>query len=389
MNVAIFVNGHSAMDTVREGLRNHSAVRRGGGMAVGFLLTMLFLIPFGAVAQENLSEQMKRMSRDLEDIQSYLYRSTNIPSSRNVTAPADSNPESTALLQRQVLVMQEQMRQLNGQLEQMIHNMQLTGTRLDKLVGDVDLRLQALERGGAPAAVQPLARGPVPARGSPPPQTAVTKNYKGTTIISSGTVAGPPRPLGSKLLGTVRQQDVDAIRQDPNPRLAAAPPKMPASLIAPAPQVAPGPPSVTVDSARRPVSTRSVLPKGSVQDQYTFAFKLLRKRDYDTAEAALREFVERYPDDALAGNAMYWMGETYYVRKDYAEAARIFLDAYQRFPNGNKAADNLFKLAKSLSQIGENESACTTYGKLLKSFPAANARILASTRSFMSRLECS
>ena len=33
MNVAIFVNGHSAMETVREGFRKHSAVRRGGGMA--------------------------------------------------------------------------------------------------------------------------------------------------------------------------------------------------------------------------------------------------------------------------------------------------------------------------------------------------------------------
>jgi len=363
------------------------------GLVAVILLGLLVLLPFRAAAQENFSDQIKRMQRDLEDIQSFLYRSTDIPSSKGVTtAPAGPNPESMALLQRQALEMQTQMRDLTGQLEQFEHGIRVMGTRLDKLVGDVDLRLQALEARGAPVAAQPFENTPiVPGRAVRPPQTVVSRDNKGTTIISSRTYPGGTAiPAGSNSLGTVQQRNVDAIIPgQPQPVTAAAP--IPANRNAPPPRAtpAPGPAGVTASGVQQMASTPNILPDGTVQEQYTFAFKLLRKRDYDTAELALREFIERHPDVPLAGNAMYWMGETFYVRKEYAEAARIFLDAYQRFPKGNKAADNLFKLAKSLAQIGENETACTTYDKLLKSMPAANSRLLANARNDMGRLKCS
>jgi tol-pal system protein YbgF len=386
------MGGLSAMGFARAALLKIHAVRRATGVAAVIFLGLLILVPFGAgaIAQENLSDQMKRLRQDLDDIQSYLYRSTDVPSSKGMAASSSSNPESLSLLQRQMLEMQTQMRELTGQLEQIDHGMRVMGKRLDKLVGDVDLRLRTLEDGGAMAAPRPVANGSVdPGRAGPAPRTVVSRDDRGTTIISSRTFAGTPRPTGSTVLGTVQQRDVDAVRQGQSAPLAAAPAPRTAFQPAPAPRPAPGPARVTLGGVQPTLSTPSILPEGTIQEQYTFAFRLLRKRDYDTAEIALREFIERHPDVPLAGNAMYWMGETYYVRKDYAEAARIFLDAYQRFPKGNKAADNLFKLAKSLSQIGENESACTTYGKLLKSIPTANARILASARNDMSRLECS
>lgn len=390
MHVAIFVNRQYAAWLARKGILNIRAIRRTTSMAAVVLLGLVILVPFfaDAVAQENLSDQMNRIRRDMDDIQSYLYRSTNVPPSRGVTTRAGPNPESMALLQRRVLEMQSQIRELTGQLEQSSHAVQLMGNRLDKLVRDVDLRLQSLESSRSPTAAAPPAT--VPGQAGMPPETVVSRDSTGTTIIASRTFAGTPLPPGSKMLGTVNQRDIDAVRAGQTPPPGAAMPSSGGALgTAPAPQSAPGPAGVTVSGVQQAVSTPSILPEGTVQEQYTFAFKLLRKRDYVTAETALREFIERHPDVPLAGNAMYWMGETYYVRKDFAEAARIFLDAYQRFPKGNKAADNLFKLAKSLSQIGENESACTTYGKLLKSFPAANARILASARNYMGRLACS
>ena len=357
MHEAKFVIGHSAIGMTRLGILK---IRAGGSpIAAMLLLGMIILVPSDAIAQDYFSEQINRLRRDMEDLQSYVYRSTNAPSFKDAKTSNNSNLESTALLQRQVLEMQTQLRELTGQLEQVNHTMQRIGNRLDKLVGDVDLRLRSLE---APPAAQSVGNGPLR--------------------------AGPPRPSAPNLLGTVKQRDVDAIRQGQKPRPGAVAPP-PRYAAAPAPRSAPGPAVVSAGGVQQTVSTPRILPDGTVQEQYTFAFKLLRKRDYVTAETALREFIERHPDVPLAGNAMYWMGETYYVRKDYEEAARIFLDAYQRFPKGNKAADNLFKLAKSLAQIGENASACATYGKLLKSLPTANARILASARSNMSRLECS
>jgi TolA-binding protein len=86
---------------------------------------------------------------------------------------------------------------------------------------------------------------------------------------------------------------------------------------------------------------------------------------------------------------MFWMGKTYYVRKNYTEAARIFLDGYQRFPKGGKAAGSLLELARSLSEIGEKKSACVSYKKLLDTFPKASNRILSTAKNAVNSLKCS
>ena len=61
----------------------------------------------------------------------------------------------------------------------------------------------------------------------------------------------------------------------------------------------------------------------------------------------------------LAGNAQYWLGETYYVRKDYENAATAFALGYQKYPKSAKAADDLLKLGMSLGNLGKKPDACT------------------------------
>ena len=256
---------------------------------------------------------------------------------------------------------------------------------------DLDIRLQALEGG------QPLAGTGQPVARERQALPATPRQEAGTTVISSGGVTGVQSELapGQRSLGQISGRELAAVREgQPVPPAAATQPvarvaRTPAPVSPPPPQAAPAPGGVSssVVSVARPLNTGE-LPEGTARQQYEYAFGKLKTRNYDEAENALRSFVDRHPDDPLAGNAMYWMGETYYVRKQYSEAARIFLDAYQRFPKGNKAPDNLFKLAKSLSQIGENKSACTTYAELVKTFPSANQRILNGARSDMTRLGC-
>ena len=52
---------------------------------------------------------------------------------------------------------------------------------------------------------------------------------------------------------------------------------------------------------------------------YHDAFKLLQDGDYAGAERAFKSFVQRNPQHPLAGNAQYWLGETYYARRDYQQ----------------------------------------------------------------------
>ena len=128
---------------------------------------------------------------------------------------------------------------------------------------------------------------------------------------------------------------------------------------------------------------------GNPRERYDAAFQYLQQRDYDKAASSFDSFVKENPDSPLSSNALYWLGETHYFRKDYAEAARVFLDGYKRYPKGSKAPDNLFKLGKSLSAINENKPACAAWSKLLKSYPDANKRLLGNAKSEMGKLNCS
>lgn len=114
----------------------------------------------------------------------------------------------------------------------------------------------------------------------------------------------------------------------------------------------------------------------SVKQQYEFARSFLLSSDYEAAEKALRKFIEINGSHSLTGNALYWLGETYYVRNIYDEAAKTFATGYRTFPKGNKAPDSLLKLSMSFHAMNQKEKACDTLGQLIKEFPKSNPSII-------------
>jgi len=124
------------------------------------------------------------------------------------------------------------------------------------------------------------------------------------------------------------------------------------------------------------------------REQYDYAFDLLKKRDYSGASVALEAFLAKNPDDQLAANAIYWLGETHYVQKEYKAAAKVFLDGYQKYPTGAKAPDNLLKLGMSLAAYGDTDNACKTFKKLLSTFPNAPVRITKAAKTEQRKLSC-
>ena len=124
------------------------------------------------------------------------------------------------------------------------------------------------------------------------------------------------------------------------------------------------------------------------QEQYAFARSLLTRLDYESAERAFREFLDGNAEHELAGNAQFWLGETYYVRQNFAEAAAAFIDGFQRYPGGVKAPDNLLKLGMSLAQLGQKQDACATLAELVGRFPDAEERIARRATQEIERLGC-
>ena len=115
---------------------------------------------------------------------------------------------------------------------------------------------------------------------------------------------------------------------------------------------------------------------------YERSYESLLRRQFADAETGFRAFMQKYRNNSLAGNAQYWLGETYYVQGDYRQAAQSFLKGYREFPKSRKAADSLLKLGLSLNRLGQKEQACAAFTQLGGQFPkAAEARKRAQTEA--------
>ena len=136
------------------------------------------------------------------------------------------------------------------------------------------------------------------------------------------------------------------------------------------------------------VSEEKLLPDTNPENQYEFAISLLKIGDYNTAERALREFVETNSDHELAGSAQYWYAETFRIRQLFTDAASAYLEGYQKYPKSQKAPVNLLKLGVSLVQIGEKDQGCLMITGVKKQYPKANQSVLQKAKYEEKKFEC-
>lgn len=136
-------------------------------------------------------------------------------------------------------------------------------------------------------------------------------------------------------------------------RPGGAPPRPGAQAAAPAP---PPPPAGSAANA----------------DQlYDEAIKKLQEGDYAAAERGFKTFIQRSPQNKLAGNAQYWLGETYYARRDYNSALTAFAEGYKVYKTSPKGPDNLLKLGITMSVLGRKPDACAVFSRFSQDYPRA------------------
>ncbi len=154
--------------------------------------------------------------------------------------------------------------------------------------------------------------------------------------------------------------------------------------------VAAPPPGSSFGGQPPPVAT-AALPAADAGDPkklYESAYGFLLQRDYGAAEAAFDDFLQKFPNDSLAGNAQYWLGESHFVRGQYKAAAGAFLKGYQSYGQSSKAPDSLLKLAMSLDRLGQKDAACSSYAELTSKFPNAPQSVMARAKSERQRVGC-
>jgi tol-pal system protein YbgF len=119
---------------------------------------------------------------------------------------------------------------------------------------------------------------------------------------------------------------------------------------------------------------------GSDQAAYVQAFEALKNGNYGASIAGFKQYLANYPTGNLADNAQYWLGETYYVTRDYDNAAVAFRAVGERWPNSRKAPDALLKLGFTQYELKQSAEARATLTQVTKRFPDSEAAKLAAER---------
>lgn len=277
------------------------------GLTMAASVSVLLMAAPSAWAQsrdmEDVANRLSRLETDVQTLSRDVYRNGAKPSGPVAGGTGSSAAGEVEVLRLQ---METQQQQQTGKYEELAYQVSQMKDRLDKLAADMDLRLQKLEE----KAGMGLA-----ADGAAPSSPGKADSGKGDAGKADG---GKGDGGGGKV-----------------PPLAAA-----------------------------PASAAGNLPQGAVQEQYDYAFGLLRQNDYAGAEKAFTQFLQQNPDTPLAANAQYWLGESLYARKDYKSAAIAFGDGYKKYPKSNKNADFLLKLAMSLGNMDQKANACVVLKQL-------------------------
>ncbi len=137
-----------------------------------------------------------------------------------------------------------------------------------------------------------------------------------------------------------------------------------------------------------PQSLVAALPGVDAQSLYQQGYGALLQKDYAGAEGAFRQLLDTYPKDPLAGDAQYWIGETYYVRGQYKNAADSFLKGYKTYKSGQKAPDTLLKLGMALAALGQKDAACSTFTELKAKYPGAPDHIVDEAKAERKKAGC-
>jgi tol-pal system protein YbgF len=190
---------------------------------------------------------------------------------------------------------------------------------------------------------------------------------EGPAPSQAAQAAPQPPPVTPGVQGTLDRPDDDYADPDdttPRPRIRVfGSPRVNSSYVE---QVDDG-----TDSPGTAGHTSAIDPQA--KRAYDAAIALVNAKKYDQALDALAAFLVKWPDHPYADHALYWRGECYFARGDFAHAADQFEGVVARFPAGAKVPDALLKLGMSQQRLGNQPRAKEAYERLAKDFPQTDA----------------
>ena len=308
---------------------------------LSFLIITILLFNFSYLQSEEkldaVIDQIQILSQDLKTLEKAFYKNSDIIDKNKSSNINNLNEDVLTKHLLRLNEIEDQFRQLTNKFEEVNFKMDKLSSRITKMQSDNQMRFSDLEN------------------------TDTTKSLN---------------KKKAKLPGTSKPQDFGAT---PGYTLKNLPEEQETVSVGTTA-------AVTTSEAER---SESLLPNKSPKEQYDFAISFMKIGDYETAEFALKEFIDKNKGHDLAGNAQYWYGETFRIRQLYSDAATAYLDGYQNYPKSDKAPDNLLKLGITMVQLGEKEQGCTMITGIKKQYPKASKSVLQKAQYEQKKFNCS
>lgn len=146
-----------------------------------------------------------------------------------------------------------------------------------------------------------------------------------------------------------------------------------APALAPTGGVVSAPPALATPQRPAPLSSPLSPKMKGEEAAYNGALALARGGKSGEAIQRFRAFLQEYPSGRYAPNAYYWIGESLYAQRQYADALLQFKEVSTRYPRHHKTADALLKAGMTYTRMGDKENAALQYRAVVTDFPASEA----------------
>jgi tol-pal system protein YbgF len=107
----------------------------------------------------------------------------------------------------------------------------------------------------------------------------------------------------------------------------------------------------------------------SPENAYDEAYAAFKAKRYEESREKMGKFLREHPGHKLAGNAQFWIAESYYAEKDYDDAILAYEEVLQKYKGNQKVPAAMLKQAYAFRELGDKRAARGILRELIGRFP--------------------
>jgi len=121
-------------------------------------------------------------------------------------------------------------------------------------------------------------------------------------------------------------------------------------------------------------------PTTGMSELYNDAYQTYQRGDMEEARRKFEVFLKHYPNTSFSDNAQFWIGETYYAKKDYEKAILEYEKVMVKYPEGDKVPAALLKQAFAFLELGDRPNGRNLLRRVIDRYPQSEQAEIARKR---------